>query len=430
MALQTMNLGYGKGELLPLGHASALGTGRPLELGPGQWMGVGANGLGLSGRVKDRALETVLAGRHPGTGKKLVDEGRDCAGFVVVLDTPPGVDHLVEDGGPKVAQEVAAAQSEAVVAGFDHLERRASWMPGGSNPYDRSDAVRTQGLIAAAFTSEEHGQTGPYARTVLVIANFGESADGRWGRLGDVDMGAQVAPTESLHRAEFRGALSTGLGVGWRLNSNDTYEIAEHFTRGQPDLMIDEGRFHRKLLGPNCPDMWRRHDAVGASGQLILPLQPGANYPELATFSFSQVVAAWAEALPNGGRVADVYDAVGKMSKTGRGSSVGSERWVPAERATPPFYQILELGRRPASSGLLPAWYAGAEIIEKYRTRWLGTEKGKDKVRALGVEDGSRGLADIKGTKRFVAHMMTLRSLGKIQQELGRGRGGDDRGRD
>jgi TrwC relaxase len=45
---------------------------RPPDLAPGRWRGQGAQALGLAGQVTEADLATVLAGRDPATGARLV----------------------------------------------------------------------------------------------------------------------------------------------------------------------------------------------------------------------------------------------------------------------------------------------------------------------------------------------------------------------
>ena len=181
---------------------------------PGQWIGRGAETLGLAGSPAPGDLEQLLRGVHPDSGERLAGlrEGRKNAGFDLTWTAPKSVSVLLAVGDDIVRREILGAHAAGVRAGLDYLEHfecQARRGTGGAR-------IVEAGGYTEAIYSHEISRTGdPHLHAHLVIANAVQGPDGRWSAqdMRPVYSAAKTAGT--IAEAVLRAELTDRLGVRW-----------------------------------------------------------------------------------------------------------------------------------------------------------------------------------------------------------------------
>jgi hypothetical protein len=123
----------------------------------GQWVGRGAELLGLSGEVTAEGLDAILDGRDPKTGTRLnAAEPPKIIGYDATFCAPKSVSLLYGLGSPEVATEVRDAHRAAVAAAlraYEDVACRARRGHGGST------VVEADGFVgpSAPYSSRWRG---------------------------------------------------------------------------------------------------------------------------------------------------------------------------------------------------------------------------------------------------------------------------------
>jgi len=203
---------------------------------PGQWLGDGAEGLGLSGAVEPDQLIAMLTGLNPATGEPLglrqVSGRGPVPGFDVTFSAPKSVSLLWALGGPEVGAEVAAAHDAAVRASLDYLQRHACLTRRGAGG---REFVQGRGFLAAGYLHRSSRAGDPQLHTHTLIANAVQGPDGRWTRLCHPAIYDQAKTAGYIYEAHLRHELSRRLGVRWQEVRNGIAEIegfADEHLRG------------------------------------------------------------------------------------------------------------------------------------------------------------------------------------------------------
>src|SRR4051812_9761420 len=146
---------------------------------PGEWLGVGADELGLSGLVGGDDLKAVLCHRVPGTGTPLtrLQGAPRIAGFDATFRAPKSVSLLYALGEPEVSNEVRNGHAAAVRAALGYLEREAAKARRGKGGLVQVDA---SGFVAAGFRHRTSRAGDPHLHTHVLVANVVHGSDGRW----------------------------------------------------------------------------------------------------------------------------------------------------------------------------------------------------------------------------------------------------------
>ncbi len=192
---------------------------------PGEWMGRGADALGVAGIVDPADLHTVLSGASPVDGKPIrsVAAARaSIAGFDLTFSAPKSVSLLYGLTTEEIANSVRLAHDRAVAAALDYVETHALRARRGHNG---EVPIATTGAIAAAFRHRTSRAGDPQLHTHVLIANAVQGVDGAFsapdGRL--FYMHARAAGY--LYQAVLRHELSTALGVSFTAVVNGTAEV-------------------------------------------------------------------------------------------------------------------------------------------------------------------------------------------------------------
>ena len=118
---------------------------------PGEWVGAGAQALGLSGRVSAEQFNALIAGldpRDPSVRLRASERDPKVAALDLTFSAPKSVSVLFAVAPEEVSGELVACHEEAVRAALGYLEDTAVMVRRG----DGGERVeRAEGLIAAAY---------------------------------------------------------------------------------------------------------------------------------------------------------------------------------------------------------------------------------------------------------------------------------------
>ncbi len=167
---------------------------------PGQWLGKGAENLGLAGMIEEGDLGKIMAGFHPKTGEALTrNAGEDdrAPAWDCTFSAPKTVSAEWAVAGREVQLEIQRAHDEAVKSAAEYLEREAVTARRGHAGEIRE---QTKGIVVATYQHSTSRNGDPQLHTHTIIMNMGERQDGSWGNI-DLDTRHKMA-AGALYRAE------------------------------------------------------------------------------------------------------------------------------------------------------------------------------------------------------------------------------------
>lgn len=188
-----------------------------------EWMGVGAERLGLSGEVKAEDFKRLLAGFHPRTGEPLVQNAgaeKRQLGWDLTGNAPKAVStgyavsplEVTLKGmspTPNMRHEFAEAHIEAIRRMQKYLDGVAGRTRRGKGGLER-EAVN---LVAAAFHEYSNRNGEPHIHTHLIVLNLAERADGSFGTIVSQDLYRHKMAAGAIYRAELAHQLRRRLGL-------------------------------------------------------------------------------------------------------------------------------------------------------------------------------------------------------------------------
>ncbi len=415
----------------------------------GRWLGTASAAVGLAGEPDGPALEGLLVGRHPGTGRVLTTRRRSVAGYDLTFTVPKSLSVVFGLKGPEASDLVAGAHREAVDAAVDYVERHAVAVRRGSGSERALSGC--DGVLAAGFTHCLSRAGDPHLHTHVVVANLVHGSDGRWSALDGRGLFVHARAAGALHDAHLRALLTERMNVAWSWRATGGWELA-----GSDPLVLaalsgrsaeiaqalwaagrSSGRARRvawastrgpkptAVPGPQLRATWSRH-AGGRPLDLAPGVRPEAGEPDrleegrfaavIAGASPSgvcrrDVVAAWATASRAGVEGCELQGAVDHWTPAADcGIGVGELRAAPG-RYVPPPHLLRALGSRPVGVAGQGEWRRAAALIDRYRERW--GVSGPSPLREPGAPLAAFPMA------RLVDHLEVSRMVSETLVRLG-----------
>jgi conjugative relaxase-like TrwC/TraI family protein len=150
---------------------------------PGEWVGSGAEALGLSGQVTAKQFAALMAGCDPRDASarlRSAEQHPKVAAFDLTFSAPKSVSVLFAVAPEEVSGELIASHEEAVRAAALYLEQEAVFVRRGKGGVR---VERSAGLIAAAYRHRMSRALDPQLHTHVVAANLADGSDGRFTAL-------------------------------------------------------------------------------------------------------------------------------------------------------------------------------------------------------------------------------------------------------
>jgi conjugative relaxase-like TrwC/TraI family protein len=264
----------------------------------GNWLGDGAELLGLDGKVEADQLVAMLTGRNPVDGELLglkSAPGREpVPGFDLTFSAPKSVSLTWALGGHPVSSQVAEAHRAAVAEALKYLEANACWARRGRGG---AEFVRGAGFTAAAYPHRSSRAGDPQLHTHVLIANATLGPDGRWSRLYHPALYKHAKTASYIYEAHLRHELTRRLGVEWqpvRKGIADvkgfTDEQIRHFSTRRQEILeaAGEGASARAMqIATLATRSAKDHDLTDASLRetwRVKALEVGLDREEIAGF--------------------------------------------------------------------------------------------------------------------------------------------------
>jgi conjugative relaxase-like TrwC/TraI family protein len=209
----------------------------------GQWVGQGAQALGIEGSINEGQLQALLVdARHPVTGELLRSiGGTSVQGFDLTFSAPKSVSVLFAVCDEEVRAAVVRSHERAVRDALGYLEREAVQVRRGKGGAMKEHAG---GLVAGAYRHRTSRAGDPQLHTHVVAANLARGADGRWTALHAAPLYTHAKTAGYLYQSALRDQLSQELGVEWGRVVKGAAEIQgmprevlEHFSQRRVEIV-------------------------------------------------------------------------------------------------------------------------------------------------------------------------------------------------
>jgi conjugative relaxase-like TrwC/TraI family protein len=210
---------------------------------PGEWIGTGAEALGLSGSVNAEQFNALIAGLDPRDSTvRLRSSARDpkIAAFDLTFSAPKSMSVLFAIAPEETSGVLVACHEEAVRAALGYLEDTAVMVRRG---HGGEHVEAADGLIAAAYRHRMSRALDPQLHTHVVAGNLARGSDSRFTALHSTLLYAAAKTTGTLYQAHLRALVSERLGLEWGEVHNGAAELAdvqrpviEHFSQRRHEM--------------------------------------------------------------------------------------------------------------------------------------------------------------------------------------------------
>jgi conjugative relaxase-like TrwC/TraI family protein len=178
---------------------------------PGEWLGSGAEKLGLKGKVTREEFLEIFDGFR--NGEALVQNAGKVnhrPGWDLTFSAPKSVSVAWSQADQATGQEIRAAHLSAVEKALDYIEKNGLWTR-------RGKAGSRVERCAAIFAAFEHGTSragDPNLHSHALLLNLGVRADGSIGSLETRTVYQLKMAAGAIYRAELARQLERRLGFG------------------------------------------------------------------------------------------------------------------------------------------------------------------------------------------------------------------------
>ncbi len=248
----------------------------------GEWLGAGADSLGLTGKVSAAQFQRVLEGRTPADGKDLVQGAgeKHRAGWDLTFSAPKSVS--VAWGASTDADlraSISAAHDRAVKAALDQLQHDAEAIVArrgkGGLVQEKAD------MVVALFQHGTSRELDPQLHTHAFVANLAQRSDGTWGGIESKAIFQWKMAAGAIYRAELAQALAEqGLSIE---ADGDSFKLA-----GVSDEVCQNFSKRREQIEAALAE----HGASGAKASEVAALD--TRKIKAANFNHDQLHNKWA----------------------------------------------------------------------------------------------------------------------------------------
>lgn len=179
---------------------------------PGQWLGKGAERLGLTAQIGGPELKQLLRGfSSDGTQPLIQGAGspKHQPGWDLTFSSPKSVSALWSQADQGVRRVIQEAQTAAVREALDYLQESAALTRRGRGGQTREPTE----LVVAAFDHGTSRAQDPQLHTHCLVLNVGVREDGTTGTILSQPLYAHKLAAGAVYRAELSNQLEKRLGV-------------------------------------------------------------------------------------------------------------------------------------------------------------------------------------------------------------------------
>src|SRR3954471_1554030 len=209
---------------------------------PGEWIGSGAEKLGLDGTVSSGQLRDLIEGRDPASGAALRSRAIDVTGWDVTFSPPKSVSVLHAAGDPRLAAETMAAHRAAVHSAVAYVESEACWTRRGAGGARR---LVGEGFVGVEYVHRLSRAGDAQLHSHVILANT-TRAEGRWTTLDARPLFAHLKTASALYHAELRLEMTRRLGVEWEPIAPG--KLAAEITGVPRAVLRDQSRRRKEIV--------------------------------------------------------------------------------------------------------------------------------------------------------------------------------------
>ena len=212
---------------------------------PGEWQGLGAEALGLSGLIDRKQLARVLDGQLP-NGRRIAStfdrlESKKRMGIDLTFAPPKSVSLQALVAGDKAVTE---AHDHAVTSALQYAETLAV---ARKKVRGKSHRERTGNLVIGKFRHEMSRAKDPQLHTHAVILNMTRRADGAWRALSNEDIFALRTQIEAHYHAELAAGLQALRYTIRTVDETGIFEL-DHISREQIEAFSERSQVIEEAL--------------------------------------------------------------------------------------------------------------------------------------------------------------------------------------
>ncbi|MCG9729597.1 relaxase domain-containing protein [Shewanella sp. Isolate13] len=188
----------------------------------GEWAGVGARLIGLSGTVETEEYLNIMKGLTPDGKYALRQQNslKQRAGWDLTFSAPKSVSIAWARADKALKLGIQAAHKQAVIKAVEKLELHASYTRIGKNGTLQE---RTLGLTAGLFEHATSREQDPQLHTHCLIANVAPRNDGSWGTIDSRHFYLWQKAIGASYRAELAYQLHS---LGFEIESdNESFKL-------------------------------------------------------------------------------------------------------------------------------------------------------------------------------------------------------------
>jgi len=211
---------------------------------PGEWVGAGADALGLSGHVSAEEFGALIAGldpRDPSVRLRASERDPKVAALDLTFSAPKSLSVLFAVSPEEYSAELVACHEGAVRAALGYLEDGAVMVRRGEGG---KHVERAEGLIAAAYRHRMSRALDPQLHTHVVAANLARGSDGRFTALHGAPLYRAAKTAGFLYQAHLRAVVHERLGLRWREVHRGASElegvkrpVIDHFSKRRGEML-------------------------------------------------------------------------------------------------------------------------------------------------------------------------------------------------
>ena len=187
----------------------------------GEWMGQGAEALGLHGAIEREEFQLSLAGYVAGREVQNAGAENRLMGWDCTYSAPKSVSVVWAGADAQLKQEIEKAHETAVKAAFDYLEENTVTRRGKGGSIDEEAR-----LVASRFNHFTSREGDPQLHSHVVISNFSVRTDGTVGTIDSRTFYEHKMAAGALYQVEMAFQMKQ-LGYEIEQGTKGTFRLSD-----------------------------------------------------------------------------------------------------------------------------------------------------------------------------------------------------------
>ncbi|MGS0724772.1 MobF family relaxase [Shewanella sp. 0m-11] len=225
----------------------------------GEWAGVGARLIGLSGTVETEEYLNIMKGNTPDGQYALRQQSslKQRAGWDLTFSAPKSVSIAWARADKELKLRIRTAHQQAVIKAVEKLEQHAAYTRIGKNGMLQES---TLGLTAGLFEHATSREQDPQLHTHCLIANVAPRNDGSWGTVDSRHFYLWQKAIGTSYRAELACQLHN---LGFEIeNDGESFKlpcipqnVCELYSKRSKDIEAELSKYGAKSSSSKIGDI-------------------------------------------------------------------------------------------------------------------------------------------------------------------------------